>query len=101
MGEVSRTNSLRLEQGLDTAVVSAPAARHRLNGFRDDFGLFDREVTTDRVVMKGSNRRGLHHVKTGQITAGGTSIAGGHALNGTGLANHLNHASRVLGGAVD
>ena len=98
---VSQTNSLGVDQSLNAAIVTTPAARDGFNGFGDDFGLFDIEIPTHRVVVEGTCRCRLYDVKARQISAGCTSISGSHALYGTGSGVHLNHATAVLGVFVD
>ena len=81
--------------------MPAPTARHRFDGLGNHFGLFNIEVPTHGVVVKGTNGRRLHNIKAGYVAAGRASISGGHALNGTGLEVDLNHATEVLGVFAD
>jgi len=50
---------------LYAATVSAPTARHGLDRGGNDFGLFNRQLATHRVVMERANRRSLDDVKPG------------------------------------
>ncbi len=58
--------------------MSTPAARNRVNRRGNDFGLFDRQLTADGVVVKGADRGRLNDVKPRQIAARSAAIASRH-----------------------
>jgi len=59
--------SLELGENLNATSVTTPATRHRFDIVRDNLGLFNAEVAPHAVVMKRSNGRRFHNVKTRQI----------------------------------
>ena len=101
---INGTQRSRLvDERLDFATVSAPATGNRLNRLRNDFGLFDVQMTTDGVVMEGAHRSRFHDVKTCQIAAGVAAISSRHLftvleVNGSSLAPTL---TRVIGTGVE
>jgi hypothetical protein len=78
--ERGSTSLLGLGEHLNAAPVAAPATRHRLNTVGDDFGLFHAEFTTDAVVMKGSDRRRFHHIKSRQVATRGAAVSVRHEI---------------------
>jgi hypothetical protein len=81
--------------------VATPPAGHRLNGLGNHFGLFDIKFPAHGVVVEGAHRRRLNDIKAGYVSTGRASVSGSHALNGTGSAMHLNHATGSLDAFVD
>ena len=79
----SPCSSFNFVDDLDSAPVSAPPARHRVDMTSDDLGLFDREVTPDGVMVERAHRRCLHDVESGQVPTGRASISSNHLHNGT------------------
>jgi len=69
-----------LVDDLNATAVTAPAAGDRIDGASHDLRVFDRELAPDREVVEGLHRRGLHHVETSQVAAGGAAVARSHAL---------------------
>ena len=73
----SRTRG-RVVDDFDSTTVTTPTTIHGLHRVTQGFGVLHVELSADGVVEKGSNRRGLHHVETGQISTGGAAVAGRH-----------------------
>jgi len=72
----------------DRAPVAAPPTGHRVDVLRDDLGLFDRQIASHGVVVKGPDGRRLDDVESSEVPASGASVARSHSVTVLGDSSH-------------